>query len=70
MKRHEVAAIIGAYSRQGRGAQAVPGGFIVCEGQYGEQGYEGVICFRTTREARQDTGIDFARAPAGHFARA
>jgi hypothetical protein len=63
MKRHEIAAIIGAYSRQGVGAQVVPGGFIVSAGEYNDQGYEGVIQYRTIREARLDTGIDYTRAP-------
>ena len=51
MKRHEVSAIIGAYSRQGFSARAVSGGFIV------EQ-----LGFRTTREARIDTGVNLYRA--------
>ena len=45
MKRQEVAAIIGQYSRQGFSAEAVPGGFIV-DGQY-----------RSAKQARRDTGV-------------
>jgi hypothetical protein len=50
MKRHEIMAIIGSYSRQGFSAEAVPGGFIV-----NGKGY------RTTKEARRDTGVDVTR---------
>jgi hypothetical protein len=46
MLRHEVSAIIGAYSRQGESAVAVPGGFLV-DGKY-----------RTMKEARRDTETD------------
>jgi len=53
MKRQEVAAIIGAYSRQGFSAEAVPGGFLVAGGQ---------LCgFRSAKEARRDTGVNFER---------
>jgi hypothetical protein len=50
MKRHEIAAIIGSYSRQGFAAEAVPGGFLVDGAGY-----------RTVREARIDTGVRFDR---------
>ena len=49
MKRHEVAAIIGAYSRQGYSATAAAGGFWV-DSMYVHE-------FRTMREARKDTGV-------------
>jgi hypothetical protein len=54
MKRHEIAAIIGAYSRQGFSATPVSGGIWVDS--------ENVHEYRTIREARGDTGIDFARS--------
>lgn len=50
MKRHEAMAIIGAYSRQGFSAEHVAGGFLV----------DG-MGFRTVRESRKDTGVDFGR---------
>jgi hypothetical protein len=49
MKRHEVAAIIGAYSRQGYSATAAAGGFWV-DSMYVHE-------FRTMREARRDTQV-------------
>jgi hypothetical protein len=50
MERREVAAIIGAYSRQGLSAVRVAGGFVVDS----ESCHE----YRTTREARRDTQTD------------
>ena len=50
MQRKEIAAIIGAYSRQGLSALAVAGGFIVD----GETSHE----YRTMNEARRDTETD------------
>ena len=54
MKRHEVMAIVGAYSRQGYNAAPAAGGFWVDA--------ETVHEYRTMREARRDTGVDFSRA--------
>jgi hypothetical protein len=54
MKRHEVAAIIGAYSRQGFSATPAAGGIWVDS--------ENVHEYRTIREARIDTGINLARS--------
>jgi len=59
MKRHEIAAIIGAYSRQGVSAQQVPGGFMVSAGEW----EEGIMQYRTINEARRDTGVDYTKAP-------
>lgn len=61
MNRHERAAIIGEYSRQGFASAVAPGGFMVCAGGYSSQGWEGVASYRTLREARRDTGVDFTR---------
>jgi hypothetical protein len=59
MKRHEIAAIIGAYSRQGFSAEAVPGGFLVA----GVRGSD----YRTTKEARQDTGVTIVNVDRGIY---
>ncbi len=62
MKRQEVAAIVGAYSRQGFSAESVPGGFMLTTGNYSKGGYySGSIQFRTAKEARKDTGVNFER---------
>jgi hypothetical protein len=50
MYRGEVAAIEGAYSRQGFTAVRVPGGFLIDNADY-----------RTIREARRDTGVDWSK---------
>ena len=50
MKRHEAMAILGAYSRQGFSAEHVAGGFLVES-----------MGFRSMKEARIDTGVDFQR---------
>ena len=56
MHRREIMAIVGAYSRQGFSAYPVQGGFLLNAGR----GNEGRFAFRTAREARRDTGIDYA----------
>ena len=53
MNRAEQSAIMGAYMRSGFGCWRVPGGFLV--ENYG---------FRTYREARRDTGVDWSVLPA------
>ena len=53
MKRHEVMAIVGAYSRQGFNAAPASGGFWIDS----ENAHE----YRTMREARIDTGVNFSR---------
>ena len=53
MNRAEVMAIIGQYSRQGINASPAEGGFILMG--------EDCLTFRSAREARLDTGVDFRR---------
>jgi hypothetical protein len=56
MNRHEIAAILGEYSRQGFSAQyegAINRFFLHARGEY-----------RTVKEARRDTGVNFERAPS------
>ena len=53
MKRHELSAIIGAYSRMGYSATAASGGVWIDSDNVHE--------YRTMREARLDTGVNFQR---------
>jgi len=60
MKRHEVSAIIGAYSRQGFAAEAVAGGFLVTG--------TNVCGYRSMKQARRDTGVyQFIRAARAEY---